>query len=184
MMKERTRAAGLLAAGVVAGGILTGGIAANAADQAGDSARSSHVTDQRDGFKEGGPGGRGRPGGPGRIGAAELAKALGVSEDRLDAALKAVREDTKPPERPTRPPSDSERKARREKFVAALAKELDLSEAKVKAALKKVHAAREADRRDDLNDRLAAAVKAGKLTADDRASVLKAFDAGVLGGPR
>ena len=40
-----------------------------------------------------------------------------------------------------------------------------------------------AEHRSDLSDRLDAAVKAGDLTAADKASVLKAFDAGVLDGP-
>lgn len=183
MTKERTKAAGLVAAGVVAGGILAGTLGAHAADETNGS--TSDGTSQVQSHR--GPGG---PGGHGFFGGgADLAKALGVSEAKLEAALKAVRDTTQPTgksaEKPDGPPSDSEREAQQEKFITALATELDLSEAKVKAALAEVRSAHEADRRDNLKDRLAAAVKAGKLTSGDQASVLKAYDAGVLeGGPR
>ena len=178
MTSSRTRSASLVTAGLVAGGILAGTLGAHAADEANDSKSASQVQGHR------GPGGHGGPGG--FFGdRAELAKALGVSEEKLEAAQEAVREATKPSGKPDGPPSDSEREAQQEKFIAALAKELDLSEAKVKAALDEVREAHEADRRDNLKDRLTAAVKAGKLTSDDQASVLKAYDAGVLeGGPR
>jgi len=67
---------------------------------------------------------------------------------------------------------------------AALASALALDEAKVTAALEKVKAAHEAEHKTELTARLDAAVTAGDLTASDKASVLKAFDAGVLqGGP-
>lgn len=177
MTSERIRSTALLAAGVVAGGILTGTLAAHAADQASDSSSSAQVADHRRGL-----GGLGGPGGFRGPGGADLAKALGVSEDKLDAALKAVREATKPTGKPDSRPSDAERAARQEQFAAALAKQLDLSEAKVKAALDDVRTAHQADHRKDLTSRLAAAVKAGTLTSDDQASVLKAYDAGVLGG--
>ena len=67
--------------------------------------------------------------------------------------------------------------------VADLAEALDLSEEKVAAALEDLRAAHEAEERTALSERLDAAVEAGDLTAADKASVLKAFDAGVLGGP-
>ena len=68
--------------------------------------------------------------------------------------------------------------------VRKLAKELGIDEAKVTAALEKVKAAHEAEHKTELTARLDAAVTAGDLTASDKASVLKAFDAGVLqGGP-
>ncbi|GAB3068229.1 hypothetical protein [Pedococcus soli] len=146
-----------------------------------------------------GPAGKGGPGGPGTRGhgpdgadAAALAKELGVTEAKLRTALDAVR-DANRPARPATPPAQgtkptpptaAERTAHEKARVAALAKQLGLSEAKVQAAFDAVRADHEAARRTDLSSRLDGAVKDGKLTAADKASVLKAFDAGVLGGPR
>ena len=73
--------------------------------------------------------------------------------------------------------------ARDKAFAGALAKELGVDEAKVTAALAKERAAHEAQHKAELTTRLDAAVTAGKLTASDKAAVLKAFDAGVLAGP-
>lgn len=172
MKKQRLRATGLVAAGVVAGAVLAGTLGAQAADD----------TD--------GPAGIGQPGtvmhahhrGPG--GGEDLAKALGVSEEELRDAFKAIRDDVKPARRSLdRPPSAAQRDAMRDKLTSALAKELGLSEAKVEAAFEQVHEEHVAERREALNDRLDDAIDDGKLTKNDKASVLKAFDAGVLGGP-
>jgi hypothetical protein len=67
----------------------------------------------------GGPGGRGhdRPGGGGRVDTAALAKSLGVTEDKLQAALDAAHGD------------------KGDELAAALAKELGLDATKVKSAL-------------------------------------------------
>ena len=54
--------------------------------------------------------------------------------------------------------------------------------AKVQAALDAARTEARATERADLKTRLDAAVKAGTLTAADEASVLKAFDADLLGG--
>lgn len=139
----------------------------------------------------GGPGGRGH--GPGEgADAAALAKQLGVTEAKMRAALDPVRDASRPDKpatppapgtRPT-PPTEAERAAHEKTRTAALAKQLGLSEVKVQAALEAVKADREAARKTELSSRLDTAVKDGKLTADDKASVLKAYDAGVLGGPR
>lgn len=126
-------------------------------------------------------------GGP-RLDTAALATALGVDEAELTTAITAAREATRP-EAPaageTRtPPTEAERTAHEEAFAAALASELDLDEAKVTAALADLREAHEAEHKAELTTRLDAAVAAGDLTASDMASVLKAFDAGVLqGGP-
>jgi hypothetical protein len=138
----------------------------------------------------GGDAGAGGPGGhhdgPGGADAAALATKLALPEAKVSAALEKVREAEKPvtpPAQGTRP-TDAERQAREKARTVALAKELAVSEAKVQAALDAVRADREAGRKGELSSRLDAAVQAGTLSAADKASVLKAFDAGVLGGAR
>lgn len=137
-----------------------------------------------------GPGDRGGHGmGKRGMDTAALATELGIDEATVTAAVQKVREALKPAApaagsttAPT-PPTEAERAAREKAFATALAKELGIDEAKVTAALTKVKAAHAAEHRAELTTRLDAAVTAGKLTAADKASVLKAFDAGVLGGP-
>jgi hypothetical protein len=137
-----------------------------------------------------GPGGHGGPGGRhgGRgVDTAALATKLGVTQAKLEAALTKVREAQQPATKPAdgTTPTDAERAARDKARNAALAKELGLTEAKVQAAFDALRAEREAARKTELTTRLDAAVKAGTLSAADKASVLKAFDAGVFGvGPR
>ncbi|MBM7515570.1 hypothetical protein [Nocardioides nitrophenolicus] len=183
MSKYRMRAAALLAAGAVAGGVTATALAATADDTTGTS--GSAVAPDR-------PGGHGGPGGHGPgLDSAALAKALGVSEDEVKDAFDAVRDQLKPDDadRPAAgtaptPPTEAERAEREAALAKALAEKLGVSEAKVTAALDEVRAAGAAERRQDLSDRLDEAVAAGTLSADDKASVLKAYDAGVLGGPR
>ncbi|HET6530974.1 MAG TPA: hypothetical protein VFH03_10245 [Actinoplanes sp.] len=92
--------------------------------------------------------------------------------------------------RPDRGDRAADRAARQQELAAALAAELGIDQAKVAAALEKVQADREAeakaDRLADLKTRLDAAVREGKLTADESAAILKAAEAGVLppGGGR
>ncbi|MEV0461157.1 hypothetical protein [Catellatospora methionotrophica] len=82
-----------------------------------------------------------------------------------------------------------------QKLAEALAKELGVDQAKVSAALEKVQSQlrpdgkkrdktgdNAADRTQRLKDRLAAAVKDGKLTQAEADAILKATEAGVLGG--
>lgn len=158
-----------IAGGVAAAGLSVGGIAlANAANEPGTA--TSVV----------GHDGRGGPGMKMRFGGEDLAEALGVSEEKLADAMEAVHEDLEPAERPAGPPSEADRDARRTALAEALAEELDLTEAKVTAALDEVHEAHAAERRTDLSERLDEAVEAGDLTSADKASVLKAYDAGVL----
>jgi hypothetical protein len=163
-----------IAAGVAGVGLSVGGIALASADDGSsdDTTRTDH---------------RGGPGMRHEMVADDLAEALGVSEDKVSDALEAIHDDVRP-ERPadgTRPemPTDAEREAMKAKFAAALAKELGISEAKVTEALEKLRTEREADARTALAERLDTAVSDGELTPADKASVLKAFDAGVLGGP-
>ena len=171
MSKYRMRAAALLAAGAVVGGASATALAANADDTTDTTGTTSTQSPDPGRPGPGGPGGHG----PG-LDSTALAKALGVSEDDLKDALDAVRDELRP---------DAAERAEREAALAkALAEELGLGEAKVSAALEDVRAAHEAERRQDLSDRLDQAVSDGTLTTGDKASVLKAYDAGVLGGPR
>ena len=135
----------------------------------------------------GGPGAPGgHRGGPGGMDAAALAQELGLTEAKVSAALEKVRaaqQPSTPPAEGTRP-TEAERQAREKALVTALAKELGVTEAKVQAALDAIRADHAASHKAELTARLDAAVTAGTLSAADKASVLKAFDAGVLGGGR
>ncbi|KRB72765.1 hypothetical protein ASE01_22235 [Nocardioides sp. Root190] len=178
MSKYRMRAAALLAAGAVAGGATAVTLSATADDTG--SGASASADEGR------GPGGHGRGGA--HVDIAALATALGVSEDELESALDAVREDLKPDaakkpadgERPT-PPTEAEREERSAALAKALADELGIDEAKVSDALEGLQSAARTERRTDLEERLDQAVEDGELTDGDKASVLKAYDAGVLG---
>lgn len=138
----------------------------------------------------GGRHGHGPGMGPGGMGfgmdSGALAAKLGVDQAKLTAALQKVwtslREGDDSDDR-TGPPTDAERQARQQEFATALAKELGIDAAKVTAAFDELRAERQAEARAAFGARLDEAVKAGKLTEADKASVLKAFDAGVLGGP-
>lgn len=182
MSKYRMRAAALLAAGAVAGGATAATLTATADEGSTGDATSA---DSRPG-----PGGHGGPGAHGGGGAhvdtAALATELGVTEDELTAALEAVREDLRPGdgERPAagEKPTDEERADRQAALAKALADELGLDESTVADALESVRDAHQAERRTELSDRLDEAVADGDLTDADKASVLKAYDAGVLGG--
>jgi hypothetical protein len=87
------------------------------------------------------------------------------------------------------PDREALRQQREDEFAAALAAELGIDKAKVAAAVEKVREAQrteaQADRLAALKTRLDEAVKAGKLTSDQAAAILKAAEEGVLphGGP-
>lgn len=172
-------------AGAVAGlGLTVGGVALASAETAAPATTSTASA-----AHPGGP--RGQQGQDAKI----LADELGLKQADVQKALDAVRQDLRPDRpadgtRPT-PPTDEQRTAHEAALATALAKKLDVSEAKVKAALEVLHqkmdAAREEHRteaRADLVTRLDAAVTAGTLTEADKTSVLKAFDAKIIGdGP-
>ena len=101
-------------------------------------------------------------------GPAELAKKLGVSEDKLKEAMDSLRSKG---ERPDKSAMD-------QKLATALG--VDVS--KVEQAMSEMHSEREAEHRTELSSRLDEAVSKGTLSSSDKDSVLKAFDAGVLGG--
>ena len=176
---RRGVASGIAGAGLVLGGI---GIASAADDEAqSDSSTPAAGSAADTGSAERGERGRGHGAGRGHgSGGPELAEALGVSETKLQSALEAVREQMQT-DRST-PPADGEREERRDQMIDALAEELGLPAAEVASAFEEQRQGRADERRTALSDRLDEAVSEGDLTAQDQASVLKAFDAGVLGG--
>lgn len=111
----------------------------------------THEGGMRGGKGRGGHGGHGGPGGHRghHLDTAALAKAIGVSESKLTAALEKVREELRPDDkdRPqgTTPPSQADREAkheaRRDALAKALAKELDVDADKVRKALDAQHGA-------------------------------------------
>ncbi len=180
---RRGVATGIAGAGLAVGGL---GIASATEDGAqSDSstpaASSSTDTDSPElGDRDRGQGRS--PGGGHGLGGPELAEALGVTETELQSAFEAVRAQLEPSQIDRS--AAGEREERRDQMIEALAEELDLSAVEVTAAFEEVQQGRADQRRTALGDRLAKAVTAGDLTSEDRASVLKAFDAGVLsGGP-
>lgn len=86
--------------------------------------------------------------------------------------------------------TDDKPSSRHQALAEALAKELGVDEAKVSEALTKLHEERKAnapertkpDRMEALKERLSQAVEEGKLTQAEADAVLKAHEAGVLGG--
>jgi hypothetical protein len=180
MSKYRMRAAALITAGAVAGGATAATLSASADDSGSGSSASTGVGEGR------GPGGHGRGGA--HVDSAALAEALGVTEDELETALDAVRDELEPGtaqrpadgERPA-PPTEAEREERSAAFAKALADELGIDEAKVTDALEGLHEAARTEHRSELGERLDQAIEDGDLDDTDKASVLKAYDAGVLG---
>lgn len=189
---------------VAAAGLVIGGIGlASAADDdqpsdtssstASDGSTGSATADDHLGPGRHGRGARGARGGPGGGPGdlSSLAEALDVNEADLRSAFQAARAALTPDpdqgrdsDRST-PPTEAEREQRQEQFVTTLAAELDgVSAAQITAVMDEAQAAHRADRRAELGDRLSEAVAADDLTAEDRSSVLKAFDAGVLRGGR
>jgi len=105
---------------------------------------------------------------------AELAKKLGVSEDKLKEAMDSLRSEGSGEQKGERP----DKSAMDQKLATALG--VDVS--KVEQAMSEMHSEREAEHRTELSSRLDEAVSKGTLSSSDKDSVLKAFDAGVLGG--
>lgn len=183
ILRSTATAAAITVAGA---GIAVGGIGLAAADDSttGEASSSQTSTAAAGEGRGHGPGDRGRSGEQ----AAALAEALGLEESAVTAAMQAVRDELKPEapaEGETRtPPTEEEREARAAEMASALADELGVSEQQVTDALESLGAERKAEARSALADRLDAAVADDSLTDADKESVLKAFDAGVLGGER
>jgi transposase-like protein len=124
------------------------------------------------------PGGEGRRGGGFRDGAkvTELASKLGVSEDKVRDALRAIHEER----RSSTPPTDQTPEQRAAALAKALAEKLGVEEAKVTQALAELRAARQAEQAAALKERLDAAVADGKLTQAEADAVTKAVEQGVI----
>jgi hypothetical protein len=106
-----------------------------------------------------------------------LAKQLGVTDAKLRSALEAVRSTIKPPSRPlTQPPTQAQMDQRCNDLTDALGKELGKSGDDVRAAIKQV-----------AKDRLAAEVKAGRLTSAQADRIRQDIDSHscmpIAGGP-
>jgi len=110
------------------------------------------------------------------------AAALGVDEATLRTALAGARDDVRA-QRPQPPATGAKAKpgAMRAAMVQALAARLGKPESQIRQTFQAFLAAHQAGSRDALVQRLDAAVAAGRLTDAERAAVLTAYDAGVLG---
>ena len=129
--------------------------------------------------------GEGRHGGGFRDSArlSELAGKLGVTEEQLQEALRAIHEEN----RSATHPDDQTREERDTALANALAERLKLEEAEVTQALAEIRAAEQAERAAALKERLDAAVADGKLTQAEADAVTKAVEQGVInvgGRPR
>ena len=151
------------------------------------------TTDSGNGGKGWGPGGRhggmGMGMGLGRgADLSALATKLGVDQTKLQDALKAVRDELKASRKAgqgtaTKPDPTT----MQDELATKLASKLGIDAAKVKAAFADLRAAHEADEQKAFDDRLAQAVKDGKLTQSEADAVKKAAQAGVIDmhdGPR
>ena len=145
----------LVAVGVVAGASIA--IAAPSGTSSSSKSKSGSASGNRVFREHHGPGPR--------EDLSALAGKLGVSTTELRNALDAVRNDIKPPARRTQPPTRQQMQQSCTKFTDALAKELGKTGDEVRSAMKAV-----------AKDRLAAAVKAGRLTQDQADAIQKRID--------
>jgi ABC-type amino acid transport substrate-binding protein len=118
--------------------------------------------------------------------ASELASKLGVSQDKVEAALQAFWEENRPTAKPSDQTTPPDPAARDAALAKALAAKLGVDEAKVTKALDEIRTARQAERAAALKTRLDKAVADGTLTQAEADAVTKAVQQGVInpGGPR
>lgn len=120
-----------------------------------------------------------------RLDTAALAQKLGVSEDQLNQAFNAIRQDQPTGDQGRGQGGDHKgNRPDRTAMDQALANKLGIDVSKVTAAMDELRTQDESEesatRREELSSKLDAAVSAGTLSSADRDSVLKAFDAGVF----
>lgn len=129
--------------------------------------------------------GQGEKGGRGERMAAELATALGVDEQKVSDALEEIRSENTQAENTQEKgtkPTEQDRQARDSEMASKLAEKLGVDRQKVTDAMTTVRTQHQQQETERLSTSLDQAVSAGTLTEADKASVLKAQQAGVLGG--
>lgn len=169
--------------GGMAAAILSGG-AATAWAQTSDNAPQPAETSSSSGTNQDAQGEHDHKGH--RLDTAALAQKLGVSEDQLNQAFNAIRQENQPTGDQGRGQGGDHKGNRpdRSAMDQALANKLGIDVSKVTAAMDELRTQDESEesatRREELSNKLDAAVSAGTLSSADRDSVLKAFDAGVF----
>lgn len=192
------------AAALVMGGGLGAAVLANAADPtpsptAAPSAGSTATPGTGQGQAgQGQPGKGGKDMGGERRGAGvvmrdEVAQAvadkLGIDKTTLTDAAKAVADELRAQHQAAgQTGTKPDRDAMRDEALTALANKLGVDKAKLVAAVDEAEAAQQAahlaEGRADFKTRIDQAVADGKITQADADSILKGYDAGLLGGGR
>lgn len=166
--------------------------------QNGQQAQNGHKGQQAGEHRGGGKGqGMGNGGGFGIMNdetAKAVATKLGIDQTKLTDAAKAVFEDLRAQHKATKGTSATpgtqqtrpDRTAMEDEFASALATKLGVDNDALKSALDEARTAEQAshkaEARTGLKTRLDKAVTDGKISQADEDSILKGFDAGVLGG--
>jgi hypothetical protein len=107
--------------------------------------------------------------------AKDLAAQLGLPQQQVTTALQQVQTEMRA--------DRTAGKATQDEFVTQLAAKLGVDQAKVRTALQAIGAQGRADRLTQLKARLAAAVKAGKITQSDADAYLRVVQSGALQQP-
>lgn len=189
-LTRRTRAVAAIGGTAVAATLGLGGIAMANAQETPDTtttqsqpAQGTDSQGQNQNQGQGGP--RGEKGGRGEGMAAELATALGVDEQKVSDALEEIRSENTQAENTQEKgtkPTEQDRQARDSEMASKLAEKLGVDRQKVTDAMTTVRTQHQQQETERLSTSLDQAVSAGTLTEADKASVLKAQQAGVLGG--